>query len=245
MNNRPVALVTGASRGIGAAIARQLAADGYDVALTCVSNTAKAEEVARQCEALGAQTLVLTGDLAQESVCREITQQVQARFGRVDVLVNNAGITRDGLLVRMTGAQWEDVLSANLHSAFYMTRYVTALMFKARRGKVVNMASVAGVTGNAGQANYSASKAGLIGLTKAAARELGARGITVNAVAPGLIQTDMTGALSEKATEAILSRVPLGRMGKAEEVAHLVSFLASSKADYITGQVLSIDGGMV
>ena len=244
MTDRPVALVTGASRGIGAAVARQLAADGYDVALTCVSNTAQAEQVARQCQESGVQTLVLTGDLTQESLCKDIAEKVHAHFGCIDLLVNNAGITRDGLLVRMTGAQWEDVLSANLSSAFYMMRYVTAFMFKARRGKVINMASVAGVMGNPGQVNYSASKAGLIGMTKAAAKELGARGITVNAVAPGLIQTDMTQGLNEKAVEAILSRVPLGRMGQAQEVAHLVSFLASSKADYITGQVLSIDGGM-
>ncbi len=242
--DKRVALVTGASRGIGAAIAVRLARDGFNVALTCLKGVERAEEVAAECRALGAETLVLSGDCADPVVCRGWVEKTIEKFGKIDALINNAGITRDGLLMRMGDEQFESVLAANLNSAFYLTREVSRPMMKARYGRIINISSVAGVYGNAGQANYSASKAGLIGLTKAAAKELGGRGITVNAVAPGAIETDMTEALPEKVRAGMLERIALGRMGSAGEVAAAVAFLASEDSAYVTGQVLQVDGGI-
>ncbi|MDR3207518.1 MAG: 3-oxoacyl-ACP reductase FabG, partial [Oscillospiraceae bacterium] len=183
-------------------------------------------------------------DLSDPAACAALTQAALDRFGRIDLLVNNAGITRDNLLVRMKPEQWEEVRATNLDAVYHMMRQVTPHMLRARRGRVVNISSVAGVSGNAGQANYAAAKAGVIGLTKSVAKELGARGITVNAVAPGLIETDMTAALGDAQREAIRQRITLGRLGRPEEVAAVVSFLASDKAAYITGQVILVDGGL-
>jgi 3-oxoacyl-[acyl-carrier protein] reductase len=239
----PCALITGASRGIGAAVARALASEGYDLTLGC-RDAEKAEAVAADCRALGVSTLIAPGELSDPGACAALSQAALNRFGRIDLLVNNAGIARDNLLVRMRPEQWEEVRAVNLDAVYHMMRQVTPHMLRARRGRVVNISSVAGVSGNAGQANYAAAKAGVIGLTKSAAKELGARGITVNAVAPGLIETDMTSALADTHREAIRQRVALGRMGRPEEVAAVVSFLASDRAAYITGQVIVVDGGL-
>ena len=242
-SNRPSAIITGASRGIGAAIARRLAEDGYDLVLGC-RDAEKGEAVAAGCRALGAETMVVPGDLTDPAACEALAQEALTRFGHIGLLVNNAGITRDNLLVRMKPEQWDEVLTTDLTAVYQMMRLVTPHMLRARRGKVVNITSVAGVSGNVGQTNYAAAKAGVIGLTKSAAKELGSRGITVNAVAPGLIETDMTGDLAEKHRETILGRITLGRLGRPEEIANVVSFLASDSASYITGQVIVADGGL-
>lgn len=244
MTTRPCAVVTGASRGIGAAIARALASDGYSLVLGC-RDSLKAEAVADDCRALGADVLIVQGDLADQDVCERFAAEAIERFGQIDLLVNNAGIARDGLLVRMKTDQWDNVLATNLTATFHMMRQITPHMFKARRGKIINITSVAGISGNMGQANYAASKAGVIGLTKSAAKELGSRGITVNAVAPGFVETDMTCQLDEKYMSAAMERISLRRMGQPEEIAAVVSFLASDRASYITGQVISVDGGLV
>ena len=241
--SRPCAVVTGASRGIGAAIARKLAADGYDLVLGC-RDIQKGEAVASECRTTGAETLVVPGNLTDPEACAALARAALDRFSHIDLLVNNAGVTRDNLLVRMKPEQWDEVLSTDLTAVYQMMREITPHMLRARRGKVINITSVAGISGNAGQSNYSAAKAGVIGLTKSAAKELGARGITVNAVAPGLIETDMTGTLGDKHKEAILGRVTLGRLGKPEEIAGVVSFLASDAASYVTGQVIVADGGL-
>ena len=239
------ALVTGASRGIGRAVALKLASEGAKVDLNFAGNEAAANEVRQEIEAAGGQAILVKADVANEAAVQEMVQKTADAFGRIDILVNNAGITRDGLLARMKEEDWDAVLSTNLKGVFLTTKAVAKLMMKQRAGRIVNMASVVGVTGNAGQANYSAAKAGVIGFTKTIARELASRGVTVNAVAPGFIDTDMTSVLSDKAKEAALTGIPLGRMGTPEDVAAAVLFLASDQASYVTGQVLHVDGGMV
>ena len=239
-----VALVTGGSRGIGRAIALRLAEEGADLAI-CARNAAAAGEVAAAIEALGRRCLVRQADVADAEQATELVDATIAELGRLDVLVNNAGVTRDNLLMRMKEEDWDEVLAINLKGAFNCVRAAVRPMLKARGGRIVNITSVVGLLGNAGQANYAASKAGLIGLTKSLARELASRGITANAVAPGVVpETGMTDSLTEQQQEQMIATVPLGRAGTPEDVAHAVAFLASDQAAYITGQVLSVDGGM-
>lgn len=240
-----VAFVTGASRGIGRAVALRLAADGAKVALNFASNSAKAEAVKAEIEAAGGTAMLMQGDVAKFEVVAELIKKVVNEWGRLDILINNAGITRDNLLIKMSEDDFDRVISTNLKGVFNCTKAVTKLMMKQRGGRIVNMSSVVGLKGNISQANYAAAKAGIIGFTKSAARELASRGVTVNAVAPGFINTDMTAALSEKVKEVLLQEIPAGRMGTPEDVANAVAFLVSDEAAYITGQVLSVDGGMV
>lgn len=237
------AIITGGSRGIGRAIALEFARAGADVALLYASSEAAALSVAEGCQALGVRAVTYRCDVADFDACKEAVAAVKAEFGKVDILVNNAGITRDGLIATMKEADFATVLDTNLRGAFHMIRHCTPLFIRARSGKIINISSVSGLLGNAGQANYSASKAGLIGLTKAVARELAARNVTCNAVAPGFIQTDMTQDLDTD-TNALAANIPLGRLGTAEDVAKAVLFLASEHADYITGEVIRVDGGM-
>ncbi len=239
-----VALVTGAGRGIGRTIALALAEHGADVVINDVVEE-NARTAAAQVEELGREAMVAIADVTSETQVQEMVESVMARFGRIDILVNNAGITHDNLLIRMSEEQWDAVLSVNLKGAFLCTKAVSRPMLKARSGRIINIASVVGLTGNAGQANYSASKGGLIALTKTTAQELASRGITANAVAPGFIETEMTDKLPPDAREQMLARVPLGRAGQAEDVANAAVFLAGPDAAYVTGQVLTVDGGMV
>ncbi len=244
-NIEKTALVTGASRGIGKAIALALAAKGYAVALNYAGNQAAAEAVKAEIEANGGKAFTIQGDVSKAEDVDRIFKTVKEEFGGLDVLVNNAGITRDGLLIRMKEENWDAVLSTDLKSAFLTTKAAAQLMMRKKKGSIVNIASVVGIMGNAGQANYAAAKAGVIGLTKACAKELAPRNVRVNAVAPGFIATDMTDVIPEKNKEIMLQSIPLGRMGQAEDVASCVCFLASDDASYITGQVLKVDGGMV
>ncbi len=241
-----VALVTGASRGIGRAVALKLAERGAKVAVNYYlsADAAQAEEVAQQIRSQGGECLLAQGDVSQPADVERMVQAAQQAFGRIDILVNNAGITRDTLILRMSEEDWDEVQNTNLRGAFLCTRAVLRSMMRQRWGRIINISSVAGILGNAGQANYSAAKAGLIGLTKAAAREIGSRNITVNAVAPGFIQTDMTKDLPESLRQEALQRIVLGRPGTPEDVAGAVAFLACDEASYITGQVLAIDGGL-
>ena len=239
------ALVTGASRGIGRAIALRLAAEGANIAINYAGNTAKAEEAKAAIEVAGGKAALFQADVSDSAQVEQMVASVLETFGSLDILVNNAGITRDGLLMRMKEEDFDAVLDTNLKGIFHVTKAVTKIMMKQRSGRIVNMASVVGIIGNAGQTNYAAAKAGVIGFTKSAARELAARGITVNAVAPGFIATDMTAAMPEKAKEATLAAIPLRRMGTPEDVANAVLFLVSDQAAYITGQVVKVDGGMV
>lgn len=240
-----VALVTGASRGIGRAIAIKLAAEGAKVAINYAGNTAKAEEVKAEIEAAGGEAMLVQADVADSAAVDAMVAAVTEQYGTIDILVNNAGITRDGLLMRMKDEDFDAVINTNLKGVFYCTKVVSKLMMKKRAGKIVNMASVVGIIGNAGQTNYAAAKAGVIGFSKSAAKELAARGITVNVVAPGFIDTDMTAAMPEKAKEATLTGIPMKRMGAPEDIANAVAFLVSDNASYITGQVVNVDGGMV
>lgn len=242
--DKKTALVTGAARGIGQAIALELAADGADLAL-CDVKTEWLEETAAKVKELGRRVEAYAMDVADGDAVLAAVTQAAADFGRIDVLVNNAGITRDTLLMRMTEEDWDAVLNINLKGAFLVTKAVAKTMMKQRSGAIVNIASVVGITGNAGQANYTASKAGLIALTKTTAKELGSRNVRVNAVAPGFIRTAMTEKLSEPARDAMLRLVPLGRPGEPEDVAKAVAFLASENSAYVNGQVLTVCGGMV
>lgn len=240
-----IALVTGASRGIGKAVALALAANGADVAVNYAGSAQAAEAVAEEIRAMGRKALVVQADVSDAASVQQMMEKVTAEFGRVDILVNNAGITRDGLLMRMKDEDWAAVLNTNLNGVYHCTKAVVKGMMKQRYGRIINMTSVVGVMGNAGQANYAASKAGVIGFTKSVAKELGSRGITVNALAPGYIESDMTAGLPEKVKEEMATAIPLGKMGQPADVAQAVVFLASDWASYITGQTLHVDGGMV
>ncbi|MCI5869242.1 MAG: 3-oxoacyl-[acyl-carrier-protein] reductase [Dorea sp.] len=240
-----VAVVTGASRGIGRAIALKLASLGATVVVNYNGSREKAEKVKQEIEDNGGNASIYQCNVSDYEACQNMIQSIIEEYGRIDILINNAGITRDGLLMKMSEADFDQVIDTNLKGAFNTTRFVTRQMLRQKSGRIINMASVVGVTGNAGQVNYAASKAGIIGLTKATAREVASRGITVNAIAPGFIETDMTDVLPDKVKEASVSQIPLGKFGKPEQVAAAVAFLSSDDAGYITGQVLNVDGGMV
>jgi 3-oxoacyl-[acyl-carrier protein] reductase len=241
-----VALVTGGSRGLGRAIALAFAGQGADVAVNYRGHVEAAEGVVGEIRAAGRRSLAIQGDTsAGREACEAIVKAALDEFGTVDILVNNAGITRDNLLMRMDQAEWDDVLATNLSGPFWMTRAIARPMLKARSGRIINMSSAAGRMGNPGQANYAAAKAGLIGLTKTTARELASRGITCNALAPGLIETDLTADLPAAASEALTSLTPLGYAGSVDDVAAAAVYLASDEARYVTGQVLGVDGGIV
>ena len=241
---KQTAIVTGGSRGIGRAVAVRLAKDGMNLVINYRGNSAAAEETERMCRELGAEVLLVQGDVSRAEDCEKLAAQAKEAFGRVDVLVNNAGITRDGLLARMTEEDFRAVLNVNLVGPWNMMKAVNRIMMKQRYGRIVNLSSVTGLMGNMGQTNYAAAKAGILGMTKSYAREVASRGITVNAVAPGFIDTDMTEAMPEGAKDKIITGIPMGRTGKPEDVAEAVAFLASEQAGYITGEVLRVDGGM-
>lgn len=238
------AVVTGGSRGIGRAICQKLAAQGVNIVLNYAGNEAAAQETERLCRELGAEVLTLRGDVSDPDACTRLVEQTLERFGAIDILVCNAGITRDNLLMRMSDAEFDQVIATNLKGTFNCMRAAVRPMMRKRRGRIISISSVVGVMGNAGQINYAASKAGVIGMTKSLAREVASRGITVNAVAPGFIRTDMTEVLSDGVKEGILRSIPLGELGSAEDVANTVLFLASDEAAYLTGQVIGVDGGM-
>ncbi|WP_278883665.1 3-oxoacyl-[acyl-carrier-protein] reductase [[Ruminococcus] lactaris] len=239
-----VALVTGASRGIGKAIALKLAAEGAAVVINYHGSMEKAKEVKAEIESDGGIAEIMQCNVADYQATEAMIRKVTDDFGRLDILVNNAGITRDGLLMKMSEEDYDTVLDTNLKGPFHCIRFAARQMLRQRGGRIINLSSVSGILGNAGQANYSASKAGVIGLTKSAARELASRGITVNAVAPGFIETEMTAVLPEKVRESAVAQIPLGTFGTAEDVAEAVAFLASDSARYITGQTIHVDGGM-
>ena len=244
MSERKVAIVTGASRGIGRATAVRLAKMGMDIVFTYNSGSQAAEETKALCEAEGAKVLALQADVSKSENCEKLAAAALEFGGHIDVLVNNAGITRDGLIIRMTDEQFDAVIDTNLKGAFYMMRAVSKQMMKQRCGRIINLSSVTGLLGNAGQVNYAASKAGVIGMTKSLARELASRKVTVNAIAPGMIETDMTAVVSDKAKEAMKAAIPVGEMGKPEDIAGAIAFLAGEESRYITGQVICVDGGM-
>ena len=239
-----VAVITGGSRGIGAAIARKLASQGANIAVIYAGNEALANQVCDQCQGYAVTAKAYRCNVADFDQVKETVAQIKADFGTVDILVTNAGITKDGLILMMKEEAFDEVISANLKGAFLCMKAAARTMMKQRYGRVVSLSSVVGLRGNAGQTNYAASKAGIIGLTKSIAKELASRGVTANAVAPGFIDTDMTAAMSEAAKAATLASIPLGKLGKPEDVAAAVAFLASEEAGYITGQVLAVDGGM-
>ncbi|MDE6957031.1 MAG: 3-oxoacyl-[acyl-carrier-protein] reductase [Lachnospiraceae bacterium] len=240
-----IAVVTGASRGIGKAIACKFASLGATVIINYNHSAVKAEEVKSQIEAAGGCVEVMQCNVSDYVACEVFFKEIIKKFGRIDILVNNAGITKDGLMMKMSEEDFDQVIKVNLKGTFNCIRFVSRQMLKQRQGRIINMSSVVGVAGNAGQMNYAASKAGVIGMTKSAAKELASRGITVNAIAPGFIETDMTDVLSDAVRETSVAQIPLGRFGKPEDIANAAAFLASEEAGYITGQVLHIDGGMV
>ncbi|AMY04973.1 3-oxoacyl-[acyl-carrier-protein] reductase [Staphylococcus condimenti] len=237
-------LVTGASRGIGRSIALQLADEGYNVAVNYAGNKEKAEAVVEEIKDKGVEAFAIQANVANPDEVKDMIQEVVSQFGSLDVLVNNAGITRDNLLMRMKEQEWDDVIDTNLKGVFNCIQKATRQMMKQRSGAIINLTSVVGAVGNPGQANYVATKAGVIGLTKTAARELASRGITVNAVAPGFIVSDMTDALSDELKDQMKTQIPLGRFGEDTDIANTVAFLASDKAKYITGQTIHVNGGM-
>ncbi|MEC2077014.1 3-oxoacyl-[acyl-carrier-protein] reductase [Metabacillus fastidiosus] len=239
-----VALVTGASRGIGRAIAIDLAKQGINVAVNFSGNEAKANEVVDEIKALGADAFAIKADVSNGDDVQAMVKEVISRFGSLDILVNNAGITRDNLLMRMKDSEWDDVINTNLKGVFLCTKAVTRQMMKQRSGRIINITSIVGASGNAGQANYVAAKAGVIGLTKTTAKELAARNITVNAVAPGFIATDMTDELTEDVKASLLTQIPLAALGDPDDIANAVTFLASERSSYITGQTIHVNGGM-
>lgn len=240
-----VAVITGAAKGIGRAIALRLAKEGADIVINYRTNSDSLSELVSEIESFGSKVITVRGDVSVFEDAKNIMKKAVETFGTVDILVNNAGITRDGLILRMKEEDFDKVIEVNLKGAFNCIRHVSPIMVKKRSGKIINISSVVGITGNSGQVNYSAAKAGIIGVTKSVARELGSRGINVNAVAPGFIKTSMTEALSDKLKENTLNSIPLKRFGTVDDVASVVAFLASKDSDYITGQVINIDGGMV
>lgn len=239
-----VALVTGASRGIGKEIALTLAANGATVIVNYNGSKERADEVVAEITANGGEACAVQCDVSDFAACEEMVKKVLADYKKVDILVNNAGITKDNLVMRMSEQEYDAVLNTNLKGTFNTIRHLSRQFLKLKAGKIINLSSVSGVLGNAGQANYSASKAGVIGLTKSIAREMASRGICVNAVAPGFIDTEMTAALSDSAKETLSEMIPMGRMGSTKDIANMVLFLAGNQSDYITGQVFSVDGGM-
>jgi 3-oxoacyl-[acyl-carrier protein] reductase len=246
MENSKTAVITGGARGIGRAIAIAFYNEGYNVVIGFAGNEEAARETERLCRENGdkGEILLFKGDISKEDIAQQLISDTVDKFGRIDVLVNNAGITRDNIMIRMSAAEFDDVISTNLRGAFLMSRYAAKPMMKQRFGRIISISSVVGVHGNAGQVNYAASKAGLIGMSKSIAKELASRGITANVIAPGMIETDMTNVLSDKAKETILSSIPAGRMGRPGDIANAALFLAREESGYITGQVLGVDGGM-
>ena len=239
-----IALVTGGSRGIGKEIALALAKEGNNIAISYGTNSEGAMEVVNEIKAYGVDGIAVKADVSVSEDVKHLIKTVEDQLGTIDILVNNAGITKDNLLIRMSEEDWDSVMDVNLKGTFLCTKAVSRSMMKKRYGKIINITSVVGITGNAGQGNYSASKAGVIGFTKSMAKELASRGIRVNAVAPGLIKTDMTNVLTDEIKAEMLKMIPLNTMGNPEDIANLVVFLASEKSDYITGQIIKIDGGM-
>jgi 3-oxoacyl-[acyl-carrier protein] reductase len=239
------AVVTGGSRGIGKSIALELASKGANVVVNYTKNIESAEAVVGEIKAMGVSGMAIKADVSNNAEVENLVNEVLNTFGSIDILVNNAGITRDNLIIRMTEKDFDDVINTNLKGAFICTKAVSKVMIKQKAGKIINISSVVGIIGNAGQSNYAAAKAGLIGFTKSMAKELAKRGINVNAVAPGFIETDMTSKLPEKVKEEFINNIPLTRIGKPQDIAKTVLFLASEYSDYITGQVINIDGGMV
>ena len=244
MLNGKIAVVTGASRGIGKAIAMKFAQLGATVVINYNGSAQKAEEVKQSITADGGRAVIMQCNVADYDACEAFFKDVINQFGRIDILVNNAGITKDGLIMRMSEEDFTSVVDVNLKGTFHCIRFASRQMMKPRSGRIINMSSVVGISGNAGQINYAASKAGVIGMTKSAAKELASRGITVNAIAPGYIETDMTNVLSDKVKEETMKQIPLGRLGQTGDIAAAAAFLASDEAGYITGQVLAVDGGM-